>query len=663
MTPTNKERVFWWGLVPALAAVLVALAIMQYKWSDEVSAANRAQMQSSLQTSMMGFRQDLAREVGAACLELRSAADESGAMHATELSQQFRHWQQTAAHPALIEQVYLWRYAYGDDSPLLRLDSTRDQLERTGWPTGFDPLHENLQGMSSVFNWSPSFNRSPDGGQRRRAGRPQDGQGNSQARRGGRPADAFLPWFVDQSIPAIVYPLRQRSAAGDSDLAPAITWIIIKLNSGVLEKEIFPDLAQKYFRGRAGLDYHVAVLAGHNDREHAIYSSDSNFAGQRDVAFDGAMNLFGNPFRRPESQDSGPDAFPPPGRSLPPPGARPPQLDDRRSAGADRLVRFEPLQRSREEGVWQIVVKHRSGSVEAAVNGLRRRHLFASFGVLVLLAVTMAMVMIASQRARRLAALQINFVAGVSHELRTPLAVISSAAENIAHGVVADQQQLARYGASILKQTRQLTQLVEQVLVFAATQQKQGHYQLRPVDVSQVIDAALETTAGMAAAAGITVERRVDSGLPPVAADFGALAQCLQNLITNAIKYGGDGRWMGIRAAARRENGAVRDVEITVEDRGIGISAEEMKQIFEPFYRSPAVASSNVHGTGLGLPLARTVIEAMRGRLSVTSEPGKGSAFTIHLVLAAGLRLPDEETALNEKADGRIPGQAAGYYP
>jgi signal transduction histidine kinase len=297
--------------------------------------------------------------------------------------------------------------------------------------------------------------------------------------------------------------------------------------------------------------------------------------------------------------------------------------------------------------------------VEAAVNGLRRRHLIVSFGVLVLLAVTIGMVMIATRRARRLAALQVNFVAGVSHELRTPLAVISSAAENLSHGVVADRQQLQRYGASILKQTRQLTQLVEQVLLFASTQQRQGQYRLRPVNVGQVIDAALENTAGMASAAGVTVERHVEPGLPPAAADFAALAQCLQNLITNAIKYGGDGRWMDVRAAARRENGSVREIEITVEDRGIGISPEEIKQIFEPFYRSPAVAGSNVHGTGLGLPLARTVIEAMRGKLSVTSTPGKGSAFTSHLAIAAGLHLPDEEGAV----EGGMPGEPAGYYP
>jgi signal transduction histidine kinase len=647
MKSTNKERFFWWGLVPALAAVLVALAVMQYRWSDEVSAANKAQMQSSLQTSMMGFRQDLAREMGAVCLELRSAADESGVMRPAQISQQFRHWQQTAAHPALVEQVYLWRDSANGDGSLLQLDPSRDQLNNVTWPDAFGPLQQTLEQISPLFSYSVGS------AQRRRAG-----QTNGRSR--GRLSDAFFPWFVDQSIPALAYPLRQRSGANDE--VTGITWIIIQLNSVVLEKEIFPELAQKYFRGPAGLDYRVAVLAGHKGREHALYSSDSSFTGQNEVAFDGALNLLGPPFRRGESAGPGPDPFAQPGRSAPAPVGRPALPDDRRAVGGERLVRFEPLQRSRDDGVWQIAVQHQRGSVEAAVNGLRRRHLIASFAVLLLLAATMAMVMIASQRARRLAALQMNFVAGVSHELRTPLAVISSAAENIAHGVVSDQQQLERYGASILKQARQLTQLVEQVLVFAATQQKQGHYQLRPVDVNQVIDAALETTAGMATAAGVTVERHVDPGLPPVAADFGALAQCLQNLITNAIKYGGDGRWMGIRAVAHRESGSVREVEITVEDRGIGISPEEIKQIFEPFYRSPAVASSNVHGTGLGLPLARTVIEAMRGRLSVASVPGKGSAFTIHLVLAAGLGLPDEE-ALNEKADGRIPGQAAGYYP
>ena len=235
--------------------------------------------------------------------------------------------------------------------------------------------------------------------------------------------------------------------------------------------------------------------------------------------------------------------------------------------------------------------------------------------------------------------------------------MISSAAENIAHGVVADPAQVSRYGASILKQARQLNHLVEQVLLFASTQQKAGNYPLVPVAVDEAIDAALENTAGLAKTAGITVERRVEDGLPPAAADFSALSQCLQNLITNAIKYGSDGQWLGITASARRENGVVAGIDITVSDKGPGIVAAEIKHIFQPFYRSPSVAGSNVHGTGLGLPLARTIVEAMRGSLTVASEPGQGSAFTVRLTVAA------HPVAEGEVASGGIPHPTAGYTP
>lgn len=640
MKATTKERLFWWIAIPALAGVLLALGVLQYRWSQQVSDATKAQMQSSLQTSLMGFRQDLSRELGAACLELRPSGDDTGRLLPAALSEQFQHWQQTAAHPSLIEQVYLWRNT-GASPSLLRLDPNRGTLEAVTWPAGFDLLRQHLEAMPlAVSHTMP--------GAAHHRGRARPGQATR------RVSDSFLPWFVDQSIPALVYPWRQHANSADPTGSVSVAWVIIQLNPATLEKEIFPELTQKYFRTAAGFDYKVAVLASPDHGPHVLYSSVAGFGENQSAAYDADLNLFGPPFRRGDATHPGADFAA--GRGLLSP--RPQTTDERRAQALDRPVRLEPFPYSAEQGIWQIVVKHQRGSVEAAVNNLRRRHLIASFGVLVLLAVTMSLVLIASQRVRRLAALQMNFVAGVSHELRTPLAVISSAAENIAHGVVSDPQQLARYSASILKQTRQLTQLVEQVLFFAATQQKMGQYQLRSVDVGQVIDAALEDTAGMVTAAGIHVERYIESGLPAVAADFAGLSQCLQNLITNAVKYGGDQRWIGVRASAERHDGQVRGIEITVQDRGIGISAQEIKHIFEPFYRSPAVAGSNVHGTGLGLPLARTVIEAMRGRLTVESEPGRGSSFTIHLVLASGLPLPDPEAA-----PSRIPEEAAGSYP
>jgi signal transduction histidine kinase len=625
MQPIRKERFFWWVTLPALTGVLITLAVLQYRWSNQVSAATRSQLQANLQSSLMGFRQDLARELGAACMELRAAADDAGSVRATDLSRQFLHWQQAAAHPALVKQVYLWRTA--GDARLQRVDATHEHLEPAAWPEGWEPLQQRLAEMSVL------------------TGHTESGMTHRHAKavaRGG--VNMFFPWFVDQSIPALVYPLRERAASRRNEgRTRVVTWMIVELDAGVLEKEIFPELAQKYFRGASGLDYHVAVLRGGVGR--VLYSSDSGFGQEGDSTHDAALPLIGPPFRRVTPGPPGPAGseiityF----RAMG--GVRP--LEAKERAGVfDRLIPLEPLHESGDEGgAWELMVRHKQGSLEAAVASLRLRHLLLSFGVLLVLALTMALVLTASQRARRLATLQMSFVAGVSHELRTPLAVISSAAENLAHGVVADPAQLSRYGASILKQARQLNHLVEQVLLFASTQGKVGSYALRPVQVDEVIEAALENTAGLAEAAGMTIEQRVEPGLAPVAADFSALSQCLQNLITNAIKYGAEGHWLGIRAGARRANGGTVGIEITVSDKGPGIAAPEIKHIFEPFYRSPSVAGSNVHGTGLGLPLARTIVEAMRGSLTVASEPGRGSVFTIYLPVATAASLPEEKVA------------------
>src|SRR5262249_46441575 len=147
MKSATKERLFWWATVPALIAVIATLAVLQYRWSAQVSAATRAQMQANLRTSLMGFRTDLAKELGALCIEVRSATANADGLRPADLSQPIRHWQQTAAHPALVAQVYLWRNS--GKAPLLRVDSGRSQLEEVSWPSDFDPLRSRLQEMSS----------------------------------------------------------------------------------------------------------------------------------------------------------------------------------------------------------------------------------------------------------------------------------------------------------------------------------------------------------------------------------------------------------------------------------------------------------------------------------------------------------------------------------
>jgi two-component system sensor histidine kinase SenX3 len=654
--PQAKERLLRWVAVPALAAVLVGLAVLQYRWSGQVSDATRAQMLSSLRGSLMGFRGDFARELGAVAIEIRAVADSQSATKPAELKEQFHHLQQTTAHPNLVSHIYLWQDP-AHEKPL-RFDPASDQFERVSWPAEFDPMQQRLLEITAAHHpqaegreASPmrrDSRRRPDfGSSRNPDGKRGPNAGRTMAMRG-RMAEMMMPWAIDQSIPAIAYPIRRRMPSSGPATTADVTWLIIQLNPSVLKKEIFPELAQKFFGGSSGMNYYVAVRSAGNDGERVLYSSGAGFGEEKNLPVDATLNLIGPPFGRGGPPDAGMEFFSVPAHSMG--GDHGPQSDEQHMAALERLPRFDPFHYSDIQGVWQLTAKHKSGSVEAAVGALRRRNLMASFGVLGVLAITMGLILVASQRARRLARLQMDFVAGISHELRTPLAVISSAAENIADGVVEDKQQLVRYGNTIVKQSRQLTQLVEQVLLFAASQQPQGRYGHSQVNISEVIDAALEGTSSTVSAAGFTVERQVEGGLPAVDADFTALVRSLQNLITNAVKYGGDHHWLRISATAVKANGRIEEVELTVEDKGIGIGKDEIKHIFEPFYRSPAVSESGIHGTGLGLPLARTIVEAMGGRLTAKSEPGKGSSFSIHLPVAQERKLEHKQSAANKPA-------------
>jgi signal transduction histidine kinase len=233
----------------------------------------------------------------------------------------------------------------------------------------------------------------------------------------------------------------------------------------------------------------------------------------------------------------------------------------------------------------------------------------------------------------QLAKMQMDFVAGISHELRTPLAVIRSAAENIADGVVEGKDQLARYGSVIRNQSRQITEMVNEILLFASTRDNKNRYVMRRLHVSEILENVLANTAELVRGSGFTVERDVEPNLPCVMGDLSALSQCLQNLVGNAIKYSGQARSVHIHAFLDR-NQSHSEVRIAVRDHGIGIERSEVERIFEPFYRSPSVSSSPIRGTGLGLPLAKNIAESMGGRLSLESKLGVGSVFTLHLPIA-----------------------------
>jgi signal transduction histidine kinase len=185
---------------------------------------------------------------------------------------------------------------------------------------------------------------------------------------------------------------------------------------------------------------------------------------------------------------------------------------------------------------------------------------------------------------------------------------------------------------------------MDQVLTFAASGEQRPQYHLRLLQVSEIIDATVEKAAGLIQDAQFQLEQNVEPGLPPVTGDVDALSHCLQNLIVNAVKYSGESRWIGLRAALG-ESAGKKEIQISVADRGIGIKGSELNRIFQPFYRSPSVTAAQVHGTGLGLSLAANIAQAMNGRLSVSSTLGEGSVFTLHLPIDSKSLRQDKDKA------------------
>jgi signal transduction histidine kinase len=286
-------------------------------------------------------------------------------------------------------------------------------------------------------------------------------------------------------------------------------------------------------------------------------------------------------------------------------------------------------ERREETGQWRLLVQHQSGSLDAAVAAVRRRNLGISAGVLLLLTVSIWLLTANARKAHRLARQQVEFVAGVSHELRTPVAVIRSAAENLEQGVVTGER-VRQYGTAIGLEARRLGDMVERVLQYSGIESGLTSEQRVPLSAAELVDIALASAAPLVATAGVTVQRELADDLPLVSGDGPALRSAIENLIGNALKYGGADRFVGVSVRAVPLRGRT-EVHITVSDHGNGIPAAELPHIFEPFYRGAEATARQVHGNGLGLSLVKRIVEAHGGHVAVDTREGAGTAFTISL--------------------------------
>jgi signal transduction histidine kinase len=598
-----RERAGLGAVLLLTAAAILGLAVLQYRWNRQASEATGVRLADALQLSMVNWHLDLFRNLSEVCLTIRMAGEFSPDNDFNQFADRLMEWRSIARYPDLVANVYVIdRTSSRTGLRAFRLTGATGLFAEIEWPAGLNPLPAGLDSATT---------ETPEAGLRPPSGRQlTESFYNIGA--------ALRDWRFEPTIPALIRPLGVDAAA--SRTAPgsrqAGQWLVIELDEEVLRTRILPDLAHRYFQGTDGLDYEVAVVSGLAP-QRVIYTSDPGF-GEREVGdADGRMDVFGRAWEQ---------------------SVRPPidifhrTSENRGPTAAVGISWFPLLRQTPPSDDWQLVVRHRRGGpLGAFVADMQRRGLALSFGALFLLVLSLSMLVIASIRAQRLARLQMDFVTAVSHELRTPLTIIGSAADNIANDVVESKRQLQEYGWVIGEQASRLSGLVERVLLFAATRDGQQPYVMQSLLPSEIIDAALASTEGLIRAGHFSVERDVPPDLPPIVGEHMAVSQCVENLITNALKYSRDERWIGIRARVVDDGKGQQRVQISVSDRGIGITAEDLPHIFEPFYRSPSVRRSQIHGTGLGLALAKQVAESMGGTLTVASEPGRGSTFTLSL--------------------------------
>jgi len=584
-----------------------------------VSEAERARMQANLREGASKFTGDFDREIARLFVAFQNVDADN---QAQDYFAAYARWQQQTAFPKLIRNLYLLDADDKQQAVLKQLNLTTGALEAAEWKAELADVKEKFERESQMPKMSPDL---PMPQIRMPAGKPDIMQifGSELD-----PINETIPALIIHRMPAM---LKEEATIVRFQ---AHSYIVLTLDLETIKQEVIPQLATRYFSGDNGLDYHLAIVNS-KDPQQVVYQSDAalssastNDATARmfNIRLAELNTIVKKRVSEARTEDKTVDKT---ARRSNHVAVQIYRSDKGETNDVKQLVSGGPLLTT-DGGRWQLLLKHQAGSLDAVIAGARRRNLAISFGILILLAASVAMILISTNRARNLARQQMEFVAGVSHELRTPLAVIRSAGENLADGVIGEKQQIQRYGKLIATEGRRLTDMVEQILEFSGIQSGRKNYHLLPVQISDVIDHAIAACRTMIEEGGFEIHKEIERDLPPVAADEAALSRSLQNLLTNAMKYSGSSRRLDINARSRK-TGNKQQIDITIADTGMGIEAEDLPHIFEPFYRGREATAAQIHGSGLGLSLVKQIVEAHNGSVTVQSEAGKGSAFTLLL--------------------------------
>ena len=599
-----------WLLVAVLAVLLGILAALQYHWVGEIGRAERDRLQAALEDSARRLGGDIEREAKAVFMAFRVESRSSGSGLADACAERLAAWRERSDHPGIVSGLTLVARSGTGETSVATCEGGEPPGETTALPAELQPVLERLDAM---------------GGERPR-GRGPPGRWD----------------FVVERPLALLVPIVEPD--GDTGARPrfgamrAAGVLVVRLDADYLRDRLLPQLTEARFGPLSRSDYSVAIVRTAD--QAVLFSNDPKLRPADRRSTDVRLPLIGRPGMWEEGRRPGPGGRPqwfgrpPESRATPDQEAAFPEdaeTPDLPGIPGERTSRGGPPPLGAGGLPLELVVRHRGGSIDETVAALRRRNLGVSLGVLALLGTAALLLATSAQKARHLARQQLEFVAGVTHELHTPLAAIHSAGQNLADGIVADPEQVRRYGSLLGKESARLGELVAQVLDFAGIESGARPFVLAPVALEPLVEEVVRDLALVVGQAGVAVEKRIEAGLPEIEADATALRRALGNLLTNAVKFAAPAGLAVVRAQ-RSPDG--RRLRLAVEDAGPGIPRAERERVFEPFFRGESALRGQVPGSGLGLSFVRHVAEAHGGRARIEPRPGGGTVVVMDLPLA-----------------------------
>jgi signal transduction histidine kinase len=582
-----------WIFIGALFLLCAALGFLQYRWLGDVSLADRERRGALLRSSLFRISQDFNSDLTSACTALIPQGESDNTAETLKAyAARYTEWKRSTSHARIFRKVAVATADKGE-AEFHALNLETDAFSAAAWPEEWQGFRERIEARLS----------SEPGQERRPPPLNSPDQG----------LIFEIPHFTPRP-PEPGGPEERRGPFGRR----VTDWLLVEFDAQYLTATILPELLQRHLGAGGKQEYTVEVVS-RIDPNRVVFRSDPGQPRPRNPKADAQVGLAEVQFDQIM-------------RAMAPMGWR-----ERVLRGPGGVAGGEPGPRRAfgpDMGRWQMLVQHRAGSLDAVVGAARYRNLAVTAAILLLMLASAFALLRFTTHAQRLAEMQMNFVASVSHELRTPLTVIHTAAYNLRGGVARNPEKVERYGTLIHQESERLGRLVEQVLRFANVNAGRVIREPRPVCVEEVIEDAMEASRAELASSDASVETRIDPGLPLVMGDALALKHALQNLLSNAAKYGVEGGgWIGVYAVTTggKESPAV---EVRVADRGPGIPPDEQKHVFDPFFRGRRAVRDQVHGTGLGLNLVKKIIEAHGGTVRVSSEVMKGTEFIVQIPAA-----------------------------